>query len=456
MRRREILVFTAAFVVVLLGGAALAQVGTFSSAPALDAAASLSAQPADEPATTDTVPVETTAPRSETAESGTPAMDDSTQPSDPPKEEEPPKDEPPKDEPPEEEKDTTPPELVILFPENDQHFDDKTVAFEGETEPGARVFGNAYEAEVDASGNWRLVLILSPGGNTVKFKAKDAAGNITEKSIKVYLDVEKVDEKEFTANQKWEVFDAHLPKNKYYGTGTPGTTVWVGSEYGSGSGKIDSHGAWLFYVEFKEAPCDQWFTVVVENESHRREFKTKKVCATHDWSVTHKYTENFYRWTKFYGTGNPGDTVWAVSEYGEAQTTVESHGEWFLKLHFNESIPANEPIKVVVESSSGDRAEFWFIWVVDEIDVEFSAHQVNGSCDAELPYDVFWGTATPGATIWVESPYGSGTTMANEKGEWELKVKFPDSPVGEAFTVVVESSDGGRATFTFTRTGDGG
>ena len=75
MRRREILVFIAAFVVVLLGGAALAQVGTFSSTPASDAAA-ISAQPAGEDPTPDTTEadkvepvaaevVDTTAPKDE-------------------------------------------------------------------------------------------------------------------------------------------------------------------------------------------------------------------------------------------------------------------------------------------------------------------------------------------------------------------------------------------------------
>ena len=33
----------------------------------------------------------------------------------------------------------------------------------------------------------------------MKFKAKDAAGNITEKSVKVYLDVEAEVDKDFTA-----------------------------------------------------------------------------------------------------------------------------------------------------------------------------------------------------------------------------------------------------------------
>ena len=466
MRRREILVFTAAFVVVLLGGAALAQVGTFSSSPASDAAAALSEQPADEAPTTvaaertaTEAPTTTKAAEPEETETSpeTDGTGDEQQPSDPPEDEEPPKDDPPKDEPPKdeeppEEKDTTPPPLAILFPENEQRFEDKVVAFEGETEPGARVFGGNYEADVDSEGNWRLVLVLSPGGNTVKFKAKDAAGNITEKSIKVYLDAEEVKDREFTANQKWEVFDGYPPKNKYYGTGTPGTTVWVGSEYGSGSMKIDSNGEWLFYVEFPEAPCNEWFKVVVENENHRKEFTTKWVCPSTEWSVTHKYAENTSLWTKFYGTGNPGDTVWAVSEYGEAQTVIEGNGEWFLKLHFSDDVPPNDEIKVVIESSSGNRAEFWFIWIVEQHEEkEFTAYQVHGSCDDEVPYDVFWGTGKRGATITVTSPYGSGTTKVNEKGDWELKVDFPDAPIGEAFTVTVQSSEGGSATFAFIR-----
>ncbi len=376
------------------------------------------------------------------------------EPVDPPADDKPPIQDPPKDEEPPADADVTPPPLEILFPENEQHFEDKVVAFEGETEPGARVFGGSYEADVDADGNWRLVLVLNPGGNLVTFKAKDAAGNITEKSVKVYLDEGDVKDKEFTANQKWEVFDGHPPKNKYFGTGTPGTTVWVGSAYGDGSAQIDSNGDWLFYVDFPTAPSGEGFTVAVENEDQRREFTTKWVCGTYEWSVSHKYAENTSLWTKFYGTGNPGDTVWAVSEYGEAQTTVESNGEWLVKLHFSDDTPPNDEIKVVIESSSGNRAEFWYIWVVEVEEVEFSAHQVHGSCGEAIPYDVFWGTANPGATIWIESPYGSGSTTATEKGDWEIKVEFPEAPVGEEFTVVVESSDGGRATCGFMRIGE--
>ena len=88
-------------------------------------------------------------------------------------------------------------------------------------------------------------------------------------------------------------------------------------------------------------------------------------------------------------------------------------------------------------------------------DVAFSAHQKYGSCGEEVPYDVFWGTAKPGAKIEASSPYGSNTTKANDKGHWEMKVRFPDAPQGETFKVRINSSDGGSQKFAFTNTGGG-
>ena len=88
-------------------------------------------------------------------------------------------------------------------------------------------------------------------------------------------------------------------------------------------------------------------------------------------------------------------------------------------------------------------------------DVKFTANQKYGSCGEAIPYDKFWGTAQPGATIKATSPYGSGSTKADEKGNWYLKVKFPDAPVGETFKVTITSTDGGSATFKFTNTGSG-
>ena len=88
-------------------------------------------------------------------------------------------------------------------------------------------------------------------------------------------------------------------------------------------------------------------------------------------------------------------------------------------------------------------------------DKKFSANQKYGSCGEAVPYDKFWGTAKPGSTIKATSPYGSNSTTAGEKGHWEMKVTFPDAPVGEKFTVTITSSDGGSQSFTFVNTGGG-
>jgi outer membrane biosynthesis protein TonB len=87
--------------------------------------------------------------------------------------------------------------------------------------------------------------------------------------------------------------------------------------------------------------------------------------------------------------------------------------------------------------------------------VEWSAHQQYGSCGESPPYDVFWGTATPGAKIWIASPYGGKTVEANGDGHWEAKVVFYEVPAGKTFEVVIEG-DGHRNVFGFTYTGGGG
>ncbi len=78
-----------------------------------------------------------------------------------------------------------------------------------------------------------------------------------------------------------------------------------------------------------------------------------------------------------------------------------------------------------------------------------------GSCGEDIPYDVFYGSAEPGAKITAGSEYGGNSTKANENGEWEMKVKFPDAPAGKTFNVKIKASTGQSKTFTFTNTGGG-
>ena len=152
-------------------------------------------------------------------------------------------------------------------------------------------------------------------------------------------------------------------------------------------------------------------------------------------------------------TGN----VWVVSDAGAAEkrVTVAENGEWEAHVEFP-GAPCNERFAVVVEGEGG-REVFHMNWICTDggEEVDFTAHQKYGSCGEAIPYDVFWGTEDPGTKIFVESRFGSATTKANEHGEWEIRVEFPNAPFGEPFDVVIESNDGGREVFTFTRTSDG-
>ena len=89
-------------------------------------------------------------------------------------------------------------------------------------------------------------------------------------------------------------------------------------------------------------------------------------------------------------------------------------------------------------------------------EVPWSVHQQYGSCGESPPYDVFYGTATPGTKIWIESKYGGTSVKANGDGHWEAKVTFYEVPAGKSFEIVVESSNGHRKVFPFTYTGGGG
>jgi hypothetical protein len=179
-------------------------------------------------------------------------------------------------------RDTTPPALTITRPEEGAHVSEKAFTFKGTTEPAARVAVGQFQANVDGQGNWSLMLILSPGANTVSFTATDGAGNAATASVTVTYDVpqEKPVEKPkespkehpkkdkshsqgFWAEQKFGSCSENPPYDVFYGKGTPGTHVSVSSPYGSGSTTVGDDHHWKAKVFFPSAPIGQAFEVTV-------------------------------------------------------------------------------------------------------------------------------------------------------------------------------------------------
>lgn len=75
-----------------------------------------------------------------------------------------------------------------------------------------------------------------------------------------------ISEVEFSANATWLECSVVPPYDEYYGTATPGTSIAVLSDYGSGETVAGAGGKWYLKVEFPEAPFGVTFEVTVRHQ----------------------------------------------------------------------------------------------------------------------------------------------------------------------------------------------
>lgn len=268
----------------------------------------------------------------------------------------------PKEEPKDEEpSDTTPPAIHIISPDNGATVHEAKIRFTGETEPGAKVFVGDWYADVTDDGHWSLVLILEKGSNTVKFTAKDAAGNRSVASTTVTYEpvIDEPDEKDykFTANQKYGSCGEEIPYDFFWGTAKPGATIYVESPYGGGTTTAGDKGNWEIKVKFPEAPAGTFGVVIESSDGGRAEFSftviKDVVEKVYEFTANHKWEASEEPWNVYWGTGTPGIAVHVTSDFGSGVAEVNDDGHWELKVTFD--APANTPFKVTV--SNGEKSK---------------------------------------------------------------------------------------------------
>lgn len=451
-QKRGLAILVLTFVVVLLGGAAIAGVGALSTeAPSEPAAAPRLSDISDagmKDQQRDSLP----APKNSlTIVDEAPATDEAPTPNDPAA-----PTEGAVDEADAELKEARPDvrlELVILSPENETRVEEPVIRVKGLTHPRATVTLGRQTAEVGPDGLWWMRVELEPGENHLKFVAELGDQRAEAGLLVIY---HKVVDKRFTAHQKWEASAEHPATNVYYGTGAAGTKITIRSEHGGGITEVNERGNWEIKVRFPEAPCNEWFKVRASAATGQsKEFRMKRLCRTDAVFTAHQ------RWevvdgdpvvNHYYGTARPNAEVWVGSEHGSGHTTANEDGKWELRVEFPKA-PCNEYFRVAAES--GDARVGFKMKRACAADHKFTANQRYGSCSEVVPYDVFWGSGIPGTTISVRSDHGAGTTAVGESGRWELKVEFPDAPPLETFKVFVTDGEGGEAGFTFTNSAGG-
>lgn len=261
--------------------------------------------------------------------------------------------------------DTVPPVISITSPEDGATVDgDKVITYSGKVEPGATVIASGYEADVDADGNWSIKLVLSPGTNTTLIKAIDEAGNITKKTITVYYDT--------VGSWEIEQFYSENTENwtKFKIWGTPGEKFTATSQYGSGTGTIGEEGYLKYlWVNFSgNAPGEGFPVTVKDSHGNSETFSfTLKEPTDLEWSIRQMYAENSENWTKFFITGEAGETVVAESAYGRTEETIGSDGHLnYWHIYFPEETPRDTPVAITISYQGGTKGTFYFTWVSNE------------------------------------------------------------------------------------------
>lgn len=150
----------------------------------------------------------------------------------------------------------------------------------------------------------------------------------------------------------------------------------------------------------------------------------------------------------FKGTTEPGATVFS----GQWEANVDGAGNWSIVLivregrntaRFTATDPAGNETSKTIEV-------FYEAPEPPKETAPLVAYAKFGTCELDPPYDIYYGTAEPGAVIEVTSEFGSGQTEVNGEGQWEIKVFFPEAPYGETFLVTVKDGLGGVKKFEFT------
>jgi hypothetical protein len=262
----------------------------------------------------------------------------------------------------------------------------------------------------------------------------------------------------FTASLGASYADASPMKQVVFGTATPGTKVLVTSAYGNTTVEAGSKGGWEAHLKMHDVPggTDVRITVTASGFGQEYEFWVRRpmpeakpftaaIAATHLEGDPVKVV--------FQGTGAPGSKVTASADYGSADTVVSGSGHWELKLMMS-GVPAQTNVGIrVADAASGTTKDFSVTTSAAPAPKHhFKAHAAYEDCDETPPYNEYWGTAAPGSTVTISSPYGGAQVSVGESGAWSARVEFPSAPVGEKFQVsLTNSQDGHSFTFGFMR-----
>jgi hypothetical protein len=424
MRGKPFLAAAIAFLLVFLGGAAIAGVSGISP-QRVAAPQTVGSDDAPDEATTTTTEPRTTDTKPDKSE---------TEPEEKPESE-----------------DETPPRFEIRYPDNPSRTDDEVVVIGGGVEPGAKVVLGDRRAHVE-DDEWKIEVELRPGWNELKFHAFDESGNVTGRGIAIFriVDDDDTTPPRFFITSPDDGAEVHEKVIVVRGRVEEGAKVF----YGDRRAHVDGD-YWKIEVELAAGKNVLGFKALDEAGNGTRRSITVHLVRESDttpprFTITspENGTETDERVIVVGGGVEPGAKVL----FGDRRAQVEAD-DWKIEVELEKGMNVLY-FKAYDEAGNWTKRSVTVHYVGEgEPEYEFWAAQKYGSCGEDAPYDLFHGMGKPGSVIEVASEYGGGRVEVGESGEWKIKVYFEGSPLGEPFRVTVHASTGEKAHFTFTNTG---
>jgi hypothetical protein len=257
--------------------------------------------------------------------------------------------------------DTTPPRFAITSPSDGSESHEHVIIVSGGVEPGAKVFYGDRAAQVEGDA-WKIEVELEKGENVLTFKAYDAAGNRTKRSITVhYVREGDTEPPRFTITSPANESETDDRVVVVGGGVEPGAKVY----YGERAAHVEGDD-WRIEVELEKGKNVLYFKAYDEAGNWTKRTVTVYYIGEgeprYEFSAIQKYGScgEDAPYDVFHGTGKPGSVIEVGSEYGGGRVEVGESGEWKIKVYF-EGSPLGEPFRVSVHASTGEEAHFTFI-----------------------------------------------------------------------------------------------
>ena len=201
------------------------------------------------------------------------------------------------------------------------------------------------------------------------------------------------------------------------GTATPNATVTVTTPEGEKTTTADNNGNWTVTVT-TPLEKDQVITAKATEEGKNPSKEATTTVRAKDTTPAPKINQPTEGETTITGTATPNATVTVTTPEGEKTTTADNNGNWTVTV----TTPLVKDQVITAKATENGKK------TSDEVTTTVKEKEKSKNPTITQPKagdTTITGSATPGATVTVDTPEGPKTVTADGNGNWTVTVTTP-------------------------------